>query len=100
MDAERLLNAEAAGLRCEQLRHPGLEVRTLAGVLHPRRLESDEPSRLDLCGHVGELELDCLVRRDRLPEGLALLRVAQRQLECPLRDADAARGDVHATDLE
>src|ERR1700727_2004977 len=35
-----------------------------------------------------------------LAEGLALLRVAQPELERALGDADAARGDVHAPDLQ
>ena len=37
---------------------------------------------------------------DRLAEGLPLLAVAERQLERPLGDPDAARGDVDAADLE
>ena len=37
---------------------------------------------------------------DRLAERLALLRVAQRELERALGDADAAGGDVDAADLE
>src|ERR1700750_668100 len=38
VDPQALLDAEAAGLGREQLRHPGLEVRALAGVLEPGRL--------------------------------------------------------------
>ena len=63
-------------------------------------LISEQPRRLDLRGHVGELELDRLVLRDRLAERLALLRVAKAQLERALRQPDAARGDVRAPDLE
>ncbi len=37
---------------------------------------------------------------DRLAEGLALLRVAQRQLERALGEPDAAGGDVHAPEVE
>jgi hypothetical protein len=43
--------------------------------------------RLDLGGHLGELELDRLVLGDRLAEGLALLGVGDGQLEGPQRDA-------------
>ncbi len=84
----------------KQLRHPGLEVGALAGVLHPRRLAGQQAGRLDLGRHVGELELDRLVLGDRLAEGLALLAVAEGQLERALGDADAAGGDVDAADLE
>src|SRR5215210_5598719 len=100
VDAEGVLDDLLAGLGGEELRHAGLEVRALARVLHPGGLEREQARRLDLGGHVGELELDGLVLGDRLAERRALLRVAQRQLERPLRDADAAGGDVHAADLE
>src|ERR1700710_472 len=100
VDAEALLDALLAGLRGEQLGHPGLEVGARAGVLHPRRLAGDEAGGLDLGRHVGELELDRLVLGDRLAEGLALLRVAQGELEGALGDTDTAGGDVDAADLE
>src|SRR3954453_13593523 len=57
VDAQRLLGAEAAGLRGEQLGHARLEVRSLAGVLQPRGLQRQHAGRLELRGHVGELEL-------------------------------------------
>ena len=63
-------------------------------------LQRQQARGLDLGRHVGELELDRLVLGDLLAEGLALLRVAQRQLERALGDAHAAGGDVHAADLE
>ena len=78
----------------ERLRHAGLEVGA-RGILQPRRLQRQQPGCLDLRGHVGELELDRLVLRDRLAERLALLRVAQRELQRALGDP-AARGDVPA----
>src|SRR5215213_11982122 len=99
MDAERLLHHLLAGLGGEQLRHAGLEVGALPGVLHAGGLQREQPRGLDLRGHVRELELDRLVLRDRLAERLALLRVAQRQLQGALCDAHTARGDVHAADL-
>src|SRR5918999_5272028 len=67
VDAEAVLDDLLAGLGGEQLRHPGLEVRALARVLHARGLEREQPRGLHLRGHVGELELDRLVLGDRLP---------------------------------
>src|SRR3954468_21594097 len=43
VDAERVLDDLLAGLGGEQLGHARLEVRALAGVLEPRRLERQEP---------------------------------------------------------
>src|SRR5215217_7165860 len=100
VDAEGLLHDLLARLRREQLRHAGLEVGALPGVLHTRGLQREQPGGLDLRGHVGELELDRLVLSDRLSEGLALLRVTQGELERALGDAHSARGHVHAADLE
>src|SRR5215210_1080848 len=100
VDAERLLHDLLARLGGEQLGHAGLEVGALARVLHARGLQGEQSRGLDLGGHVGELELDRLVLRDRLAEGLALLGVAQRQLERALRDAHSAGGHVHPPDLE
>src|SRR3954465_1760268 len=100
VDAEAFFDAVLAGLRGEELGHPGLEVGALAGVLHPRRFAGDEAGGLELGRHVGELELDRLVGGDRLAEGLPFLAVAEGELERPLADADAAGGDVDAADLE
>src|SRR5258708_1624060 len=100
VNAKALLDALLAGLRGEQLRHPSLEIGALAGVLHPRRFAGDETGRLDLGRHVGELELNRLVLGDRLAEGLALLAVAEGQLQRSLRDSDAASGDVDPAELE
>ena len=91
MDAERVLDDLLAGLGCEQLRHPGLEVGPLARVLHAGRLHGQQPGRLDLAACVGELELDRLVLGDLLAERLALLGVAEAELERALGDANAAR---------
>src|ERR1700759_3092599 len=84
VDAEGVLDVFLAGLRGEELRHPGLEVGALAGVLHPRRLAGDQAGALEPRRHVGDLELDRLVLADRLAEGLPLLAVLERQLERPL----------------
>src|SRR4051794_20850359 len=100
VDPEGVLDDLFAGLGREQLRHAGLEVRALARVLHAGRLEGEQPRGLDLRGHVGELELDRLVLGDRLAERLALLAVAQTELQRALRDPDAAGRDVDAADLQ
>src|SRR3954452_6062842 len=100
VDAERLLDAEAAGLGGEELRHAGLEVRALAGVLHPRGADRQQAGGVDLGGHVGELELDRLVLGDRAAEGLALLWVAQGALERALGGGGGPGADVHAADLQ
>src|SRR5271155_3997076 len=100
MDAKAILDALLARLGGQKLCHPRLQVGALAGVLHPRRLASQEPRRLDLGRHVGELELDRLVLGDWLAEGLSLLAVAQRQLQSPLGDTNAAGRDVDPADLE
>src|SRR3954471_23478906 len=42
VDAERVLHDLLAGLRGEQLRHPGLEVGALAGVLQGGRLAGQQ----------------------------------------------------------
>src|SRR3954447_20418304 len=100
VDAEAFFDAVLAGLRGEELGHPGLEIGALAGVLHSRRFAGDEAGGLELGRHVGELELDRLVGGDRLAEGLPFLAVAEGELERPPADADAAGGDVDAADLQ
>jgi hypothetical protein len=66
------------GLGPGQLGHRGLEVAALAGIVLARRLLDQALGALDLRHHVGQLELDGLVVPDRLAEGAALLRIAQR----------------------
>src|SRR5215210_4473886 len=100
VDAKRFLGIRAGGLGGEELRHPRLDVRALARVLHARGLQGEQPGRFEPRSHLGELERDRLVLGDRLAERLALLRVAQGQLERALGDADAASSHVHATQLE
>ncbi len=57
-------------------------------------------SGLDLGGHFGQLELDRLVLRDGLSEGLALLCVGNAQFEGTLCDAAATGSDIHPPDLD
>src|SRR6202012_5495364 len=86
MDPQRLLDTEAPGLRREQLRHPRLDIRALARVLQARRAPGQQPRRLDLGSHVGELELNRLVLSDRLSKAPSLLWVDQPQLPRPRGD--------------
>src|SRR5205823_14049815 len=54
--------------------------------------------RLDLRGHVGELDLGRLELADRLPELLALRGVSHGRLVGPLRHAD--RSEEHTSELQ
>src|SRR5215475_4132112 len=91
VDLQRLVHDAVRQLAGVELRHRGLLREVAALVLEPRGLVDEVPSRLDLDGHVRELELDRLKARDRLPELLALLRVAEREVVRALREADAHR---------
>src|SRR5467141_1870175 len=62
-----------------------------SGAIHHR------PRELGFHGHVGELELDCLVLRDRDPERAALLRVSERCIQACLRKAYGKSGDRYAS---
>src|SRR6185369_647224 len=83
VNAERLLHHLGAILRGQQLRHAGLNVVALAGVLEPGGVDHQSVGRLDLRAHLGQLEGDRLVLVQRLAEGLALLRVGDREFERP-----------------
>src|SRR5581483_11710266 len=56
--------------------------------------------RADLGRHRRDLGLDQLVVGDRLAEGLPLARVADRVLERRVGDAQTARRDIYATQLD
>src|SRR5213080_1339242 len=99
-DAHRLERDLLAGLGGEELGHARLDVHALAAVLHRGGLPGQEPGRLDLGRHVGELQLDRLVLADRLAERPSLLGIADGVLEGRLGDADGACGDVDASHLE
>src|SRR6185312_6353631 len=94
---ERVLEARFGG---EVFRHAGLHVAAPARIVGLRRLLDQQARRLEARRHLAELELDCLVLADRLAEGLAQLRVADRFVERRLGDARAARGHVDAPELE
>ena len=63
-------------------------------VLHTTEVVGQQPALLDLEGHVGELLLGELERRDRLPELHTLLRVVQGRLEARARGAHHAPDDA------
>src|ERR1035441_276609 len=67
---------------------------------HPARPPDQEPSRVDLGRHVGELEGDGLVPGDGLAEGVALEGVVARELERRPGDAEGPGGDVGSCGLE
>src|SRR5689334_12587477 len=80
-------------LRGVELRHRGLHRRLPTRVLQRGGAVGQEARGLYLRRHVGKLELDGLEVRDWLAELLALLRVPDRRLVGPLRDAERERGD-------
>ena len=84
----------------EVLRHAGLHVAALAAVEGGGGIEREQARGARARRHLAELELDRLVLADRLAEGLAHLRVLGRELQRAFGDADAARGDVDAAELE
>src|SRR6185437_6985396 len=77
----RHLGGEELGLRA------GLGVRQVV-LLQPRGAVDEQAGGVDLRRHVGELVLDGLERRDRLPERVTLLRVLARDVVRRLGDAD------------
>src|SRR5262249_37256482 len=99
-DLDRLPGLAARHLRRVELRlRARLRVR-LAVLLQPRGAVRQEPGGVDLRRHVGELLLDRLELRDRLPEGVPLLRVRARDVVRRLRDAERLRGDPDAAAVE
>jgi hypothetical protein len=70
------------------------------GVEAPRRLPHEQAGGVDLDGHVGELERDRLLGRDRGAEGLALLGVVTRDLERGARDAHRRRRQPDAAAVD
>ena len=84
MDPEGVLDDLRAVLAGEVLRHPGLEVVALAGVLDPRGPDHHLVGGLDLGRHLGQPEQHRLVLGDLLAEGLPLLGVGDAELEGPV----------------
>ena len=86
--------------RGEVLRHPGLRSLRSPASFVRAALHHHLMRRLDLGGHVGQPEQHGLVVGDLLAERLALLGVADAELEGAQRDATAAGGHVDAAHLD
>src|SRR3954447_8502780 len=99
-DLDRLAGLAAGDGAREQLRLRALDAVRPSGLLEPRRAPDQRARRLDLGLHVGQLVLDRLKAGDRPAEGRPLARVAGRQLQGGLRDADRLRGDPDAPRVE
>src|SRR5205814_4660021 len=79
-DLDRLARLPARHLGGEELRlRPRLGMRKPV-LPEPRRPVREEPRRVDLGGHVGELVLDRLELRDRTSERVPLLGVLARDV--------------------
>ena len=78
----------------EQLGHAGFEIAPLAAILLGGGRVDQQPRRFDPRRHVGQLDLNRLVLRDRLAERVALLRILDRLFERGPRDAQPPRRDV------
>src|SRR5262249_34826601 len=75
-------------------------VAAVAAIEGLRRIEREQTRRAGAGRHLAELELDRLVLADRLAKSLAHLRIFAGELQRTLRNADAARGDVDAAQLQ
>ena len=93
MNLHRLGRGLHRGLSGEQLRHRGFLGARLAASLSVAARMRQQPRRVDLDRHVGELPLNRLVLAIGLPNALALLRVLQRRLERRARDSERLRRD-------
>ena len=100
VDAQRLGRVLERGLGGEILRHAGFHVAALAAVEGRGGIERQQPRGAGARRHLAELERDRLMLGDRLAEGVAHLRVVGREPQRAFGDADAARRDVDAPELE
>src|SRR6476661_6175277 len=100
-DLNRLLGDPHRDLTGLELAHRALTGgELLAVVAHPARAVHEEPGRVDLHLHVGELERDALVLDDRPAERLALLGVLERVLVGGPGDAERLRAHQRPAGLE
>ena len=91
VEPERLDGDLLSGLGGKELRHPRLEIASLAAILHRRRPRREEPRPPELRRHVGE-------RGWRL--GADLPQMSERVVVGRLRDADRPCGDVDPARFE
>ena len=95
------VDSELRGLGGEQLRHRGDGTdRRDAGVMRAGRRMHQDPCRLDSRGDRGELMGEALKSRQRLTERGAPRSVRNGGVERCLRDADSARADARAEEIE
>ena len=101
VDAHAVERVVLRRLGREVLRHPGLEVGALARglLLAPPARSAGAPPRccVAICASISCTAWCWPIG---LPNASRSLRVAERVVERRLRDADAARGDVDAADLD
>src|SRR5215208_4362004 len=100
VNAHRLGRVLEGGLRGEVFRHACLEIAALAAVKAAGCIKRQKPRGAGAGHHLAELKLDRLVLADRLAEGLSDLGVFRCETEGAFRNADAARCDVDASELE
>src|SRR5215472_3704823 len=94
----RDLDRDLAGLK---LRHRTLGLFEFATVAaFPQRAPDQAASGFDLHCHVGELERDCLVFDDRVPELPSLFSVLKCELERRPRNTESLGTDDRASRLE
>src|SRR5436190_5330073 len=99
-DLQRFLGDAVGHLGVEQLGHRGVAAVTTAPILGDGGAPEHETAGVDLGPHVGELELDRLMFRDGLAEGLPFQRVVGRVLEGGARDAERLRRHADAPAVE
>src|SRR5690606_9504863 len=92
-DLRRLPRVVHGGVRRGQLGDGRLLLERLTPQHLRRRLVVGQPRGVHARLHVGDLELDRLVRADRVAECLAFVRVPHALVDTALREPDAERGD-------
>src|SRR5262245_14368139 len=93
VDLQRRVRSPVRELARVELRHRRLACERAPAVLQPGGLVHERAPRLDLGGHVRELEADRLERGDLLSELLALPRVREGEVVGALSEPDAHRRD-------
>ena len=100
MNLDRFLGRLDRDLGRGQFGHGGLFGVRAALVAQPGGAVDHEPGHIDLGGHVRQLELNRLVRGQRLAKGLAFLGVPERHVQTRLGQRQAERGDRNPAALQ
>ncbi len=95
-DAHRLERHFSRSLGGEQLGHAGFQIAALAAILFLGRGINQQARGFDARGHVGQLDLNGLVLRDRFAERGPALRVANGFFESRARNPQPACRHVDA----